>query len=65
MGQAAISCTDRKPPGFCRGAPSNTNILAINLLKLLLPIEDVDIGRDNTKLNTNNKWAIEEPLLLL
>jgi pre-mRNA-processing factor 6 len=23
MGQAAISCTDRKPPGFCRGAPSD------------------------------------------
>jgi hypothetical protein len=24
MGQAAISCTDRKPPGSCRGAPSDT-----------------------------------------
>jgi hypothetical protein len=23
MGQAAISCTDRKPPGSCRGAPSD------------------------------------------
>jgi hypothetical protein len=23
MGQAAVSCTDRKPPGSCRGAPSD------------------------------------------
>jgi hypothetical protein len=23
MGQAAISCTDRKPPGSCRGVPSD------------------------------------------
>jgi hypothetical protein len=24
MGQAAVSCTDRKPPGSCRGAPSDS-----------------------------------------
>jgi hypothetical protein len=24
MGQSAISCTDRKPPGSCRGAPSDS-----------------------------------------
>jgi hypothetical protein len=26
MGQAAISCTGRKPPGSCRGAPSDKDI---------------------------------------
>jgi hypothetical protein len=40
-------------------------MLANNLLELLLPIEDVNIGRDNTKLNTMNKQAVEKPLPLL